>query len=186
MWDHCVFGSSKKVTSELGGAYVVRGLKVVHDRWWDSARGIWIRSAVMPKTIIAVYGQLAKMSKTLRPSRSTCEQGRRCMDCPLACLLAVAAFRELSLWIDPLLLHGTGSASAAFCVPRPRHVHRSLRSLGLLPEEAGHMRSCTVLIRQWERDTWGFVPRAFAPLLEANGRRVRDIEYLSPTVCPLL
>ena len=34
-----------------GGAYVVRGLKVVHDRWWDSARGIWIRSAVMPKTI---------------------------------------------------------------------------------------------------------------------------------------
>ena len=35
----------------IGGAYVVRGLKVVHDRWWDSARGIWIRSAVMPKTI---------------------------------------------------------------------------------------------------------------------------------------
>ena len=28
------------------------------------------------------------------------------------------------------------------------------------------MRSCIVLIRQWERDTWGFVPRAFAPLLE--------------------
>ena len=119
-------------------------------------------------------------------SRSTCEQGRRCMDCPLACLLAVAAFRELSLWIDPLLLHGTGSASAACCVPRPCHVHRSLRSLGLLPEEAGHMRSCTVLIRQWERDTWGFVPRAFAPLLEANGRRMRDIEYLSFTVCLLL
>ena len=138
------------------------------------------------RQLSAVYGQLAKMSKTLRPSRSTCEQGRRCMDCPLACLLAVAAFRELSLWIDPLLLHGTGSASAAFCVPRPCHVHRSLRSLGLLPEEAGHMRSCTVLIRQWERDTWGFVPRAFAPLLEANGRRMRDIEYLSLTVCPLL
>ena len=48
------------------------------------------------------------------------------------------------------------------------------------------MRSCTVLIRQWERDTWGFVPRAFTPLLEANGRRMRDIEYLSLTVCPLL
>ena len=30
----------------IGGAYVVRGLKVVHDRWWDSARGIWIRFAV--------------------------------------------------------------------------------------------------------------------------------------------
>ena len=71
-------------------------------------------------------------------------------------------------------------------VPRPCHVHRSLRSVGLLPEEAGHMRSGTVLIRQWERDTWGFVPRAFAPLLEANGRRMRDIEYLSLTVCPLL
>ena len=39
LWDHCVFGSSKKAS------------KVVHDRWWDSARGIWIRSAVMPKTI---------------------------------------------------------------------------------------------------------------------------------------
>ena len=34
-----------------GGAYVVRGLKVVHDRWWDSARGIWKPSAGTPKTI---------------------------------------------------------------------------------------------------------------------------------------
>ena len=34
-----------------GGAYVVRGLKVVYGRAWDSARGIWICSAVMPKTI---------------------------------------------------------------------------------------------------------------------------------------
>ena len=34
-----------------GHAYILRGLKVVYDRWWDSARGIWIRSAVMPKTI---------------------------------------------------------------------------------------------------------------------------------------
>ena len=31
-----------------GGAYVVRGLKVVNDRAYDSARGIWIRSAEAP------------------------------------------------------------------------------------------------------------------------------------------
>ena len=34
-----------------GGAYVVRGLKVVHDRLWDSARGRWRPSAGTPKTI---------------------------------------------------------------------------------------------------------------------------------------
>ena len=35
----------------LGGAYVVRGLKVVNDRVWVSATGMWIRSADAPKTI---------------------------------------------------------------------------------------------------------------------------------------
>ena len=79
-----------------------------------------------------------------------------------------------------------GDVLAAFCVPRPRHVHRPRWSLGFLPETVGLMRSCIVLVRQWEWDTWGYVPRAFAPLLEANGRRMRDIEYLSLTVCPLL
>ena len=34
-----------------GGAYVVRGLRVVHDRMWDSARRIWTRSTAAPKTI---------------------------------------------------------------------------------------------------------------------------------------
>ena len=34
-----------------GGAYVVRGLKVVNDRAWDSTKGMWIRSADAPKTI---------------------------------------------------------------------------------------------------------------------------------------
>ena len=36
---------------KLGGAYVVRGLKVVNDRAWDSTKGMWIRSADAPKTI---------------------------------------------------------------------------------------------------------------------------------------
>jgi hypothetical protein len=36
---------------KLGGAYVVRGLKVVNDRAWDSTKGIWIRSADAPKII---------------------------------------------------------------------------------------------------------------------------------------
>ena len=36
---------------KIGGAYVVRGLKVVNDRAWDSTRGMWIRSADAPKTI---------------------------------------------------------------------------------------------------------------------------------------
>ena len=36
---------------KIGGAYVVRGLKVVNDRAWDSARGMWIRSADAPKII---------------------------------------------------------------------------------------------------------------------------------------
>ena len=35
----------------LGGAYVVRGLRVVNDRVWDQARGMWIRSADAPKII---------------------------------------------------------------------------------------------------------------------------------------
>ena len=34
-----------------GGAYVVRGIKVVNDRAWDSTAGMWIRSADTPKTI---------------------------------------------------------------------------------------------------------------------------------------
>ena len=34
-----------------GGAYVVRGLKVVNDRAWDSTRCMWIRSADAPKII---------------------------------------------------------------------------------------------------------------------------------------
>ena len=33
---------------KFGGAYVVRGLKVVNDRAWDSTRGMWIRSADAP------------------------------------------------------------------------------------------------------------------------------------------
>ena len=33
---------------KIGGAYVVRGLKVVNDRAWDSTRGMWIRSADAP------------------------------------------------------------------------------------------------------------------------------------------
>ena len=36
---------------ELGRAYVVRGLKVVYDRAWDSTKGMWIRSAEVPHTI---------------------------------------------------------------------------------------------------------------------------------------
>ena len=36
---------------KLGGAYVVRGLKVVNDRAWDSTKGMWIRSGDAPKTI---------------------------------------------------------------------------------------------------------------------------------------
>ena len=36
---------------KIGGAYVVRGLKVVNDRAWDSTRGMWIRSADAPKII---------------------------------------------------------------------------------------------------------------------------------------
>ena len=51
MCGHCVFGGTKKATSVLGGAYVVRGLKVVNDRTWAHAKGIWIRSGAMPKTI---------------------------------------------------------------------------------------------------------------------------------------
>ena len=34
-----------------GGAYVVRGLKVVNDRVWDPASSMWTRSAHAPKTI---------------------------------------------------------------------------------------------------------------------------------------
>ena len=34
-----------------GGAYVVRGLKVVNDRAWDHAKGIWVRSTDTQKTI---------------------------------------------------------------------------------------------------------------------------------------
>ena len=34
-----------------GGAYVVRGLRVVHDRMWDSARRRWVPSPATPKTI---------------------------------------------------------------------------------------------------------------------------------------
>ena len=34
-----------------GVAYVVRGLRVVHDRMWDSARRIWAPSTATPKTI---------------------------------------------------------------------------------------------------------------------------------------
>ena len=81
-------------------------------------------------------------------------------------------------------LVSVGDVLAAFCVPGPRHLSRW--SLGFLPETVGLMRSCIVLVRQWEWDTWGFVPRAFAPLLEANGRHMRDIECLSLIVCPLL
>ena len=36
---------------KIGGAYVVRGLKVVNDRAWDSTRGMWIRSADAPKIL---------------------------------------------------------------------------------------------------------------------------------------
>ena len=41
----------KEGDMKLGGAYVVRGLKVVHDRAWDSTKGMWIRSADVPKII---------------------------------------------------------------------------------------------------------------------------------------
>ena len=36
---------------KIGGAYVVRGLKMVNDRVWDAAKDMWIRSADAPKTI---------------------------------------------------------------------------------------------------------------------------------------
>ena len=36
---------------KIGGAYVVRGLRVVHDRAWDSTRGIWVRSSDQPKIV---------------------------------------------------------------------------------------------------------------------------------------
>ena len=36
---------------QFGGAYVVRGLRVVNDRAWDSTKSMWIRSADAPKTI---------------------------------------------------------------------------------------------------------------------------------------
>ena len=36
---------------KLGGAYVVRGLKVVNDRAWDAMRSMWIRSADAPKIL---------------------------------------------------------------------------------------------------------------------------------------
>ena len=48
------------------------------------------------------------------------------------------------------------------------------------------MRSCIVLISQRERDAWGFVPRACAPLQAVNSRSVRGAEDLSLTVCLLL
>ena len=51
MCGHCVFGGTKKATSDLGGAYVVRGLKVVNDRTWDSQKGVWTRFAATAKTI---------------------------------------------------------------------------------------------------------------------------------------
>ena len=34
-----------------GGAYVVRGLKVVSDRAFEPAKGVWMRSGNAPKTI---------------------------------------------------------------------------------------------------------------------------------------
>ena len=34
-----------------GGAYVVRGLKVVNDGAWNSAKGVWIRSVDTLKTV---------------------------------------------------------------------------------------------------------------------------------------
>ena len=36
---------------KLGGAYVLRGLKVVNGWAWDSTNGMWMRSADAPKTI---------------------------------------------------------------------------------------------------------------------------------------
>ena len=36
---------------KIGGAYVVRGLRVVHDRAYDSTRGIWVRSSDQPKIV---------------------------------------------------------------------------------------------------------------------------------------
>ena len=64
------------------------------------------------------------------------------------------------------------------------------------------MRSCTVLIRQRQRDTWGLVPRALALpeaaghmrsctclawlALSANGRRVRVVEFLLLSVSAFL
>ena len=102
---------------------------------------------------------------------------------------------------------GTFTSGSSFEVEgapqrRPRHAYRSPRALAVLPEEAGHMRSCTVLIRQRKRGTCGLVPRALAPpeeaghmrsctglawvALSANGRRMRDVEFLLPTVSSLL
>ena len=34
-----------------GGAYVVRGLRVVNDRAWDPTRGIYVRSSDQPKKL---------------------------------------------------------------------------------------------------------------------------------------
>ena len=35
----------------LGGAYVVRGLKVVNDGTWNSVKGVWLRCAGTAKAI---------------------------------------------------------------------------------------------------------------------------------------
>ena len=47
-------------------------------------------------------------------------------------------------------------------------------------------RLCVVLISQRERDAWGVVPRACAPLQAVNSRSVRGAEDLSLIVCLLL
>ena len=59
-------------------------------------------------------------------------------------------------------LVSVGDVLAAFCVPGPRHLSRW--SLGSLPETVGLMRSCIVLVRQWEWDTWGVCPAGICPV----------------------
>ena len=77
LWDHCVFGSSKKATSELGAHMSCAVLRLSMTGGGTQRGAYGYAPPSCRRQLSAVYGQLAKMSKTLRPSRSTCEQGRR-------------------------------------------------------------------------------------------------------------
>ena len=68
LWVHCVFGCAKQATLDLGGAYVVRGLKVVNGRTWKSQEGAWIRADVptfLPRVAAARLGCRSRMPSRL-------------------------------------------------------------------------------------------------------------------------